>query len=151
MNPYLINVLQILGIGAIGLLIGALWTRLRLTTVKNVKTHALFVSTALAGLGLAAIVSSRLYIGRSLLDNATWFCALWFFFFFLFWCGFKLFIAGVHQDFGESSMLSMQHLGETRLSTKIGDAPLPTLDAPIPPIETYVNSRGAVVHGERRS
>ena len=150
MRPYLINALQVFGIGIIAMLIGALWTRLNVTNIKNVKQHALFVATAMAMLGMTAVVSSRLYVGRSMLDNVTWYGALWFFYFFLFWCGFRVSVNHVdHQDFGESSILSMQHLEETRFHTKFRGA-LSAVPAPEKsPEESYIDSRGTVVQGKR--
>jgi hypothetical protein len=145
--PYAITALQILGIGLIATLIGALGTRLRATTIKNVRPHALFVSTILSMLGLAAVVSSRLFVGRSALDTTTWFFALWFFNFFLFWCGFKICIAGVHQDFGDSSILSMQHLDETRLPTKGDD--LTPHHSERPATDAHFNRQGELVQGKR--
>ncbi|MCX7240366.1 MAG: hypothetical protein WCK83_10990 [Burkholderiales bacterium] len=149
MKPYIINALQIFGIGAISMLIGALWTRLQITNAKNVRQHAIFVAAVMAGLGMAAVIASRLFVGRSALDTVTWLAALWFFYFFLFWCGFRVCIGNVaHHDFGESSILSMQYTGETRYATRMGETQLP--DAPTRPSQdVYIDSRGAMVQGKR--
>ncbi|MGI9135245.1 MAG: hypothetical protein ACR2I0_15090 [Rhodoferax sp.] len=139
-----------IGIGVISMLIGALWTRLKVTTVKTVKQHAFFVAVAMAALGMAAVVASRLFVGRTVLDTVTWLGAMWFFYFFLFWCGFRVTIGGMeHQDFGESSILSMQYTGETRYATRLGAMDSQLATKPHQPEESYINSAGVVVRGKR--
>jgi hypothetical protein len=75
---------------------------------------------------------------------------MWFFYFFLFWSGFRLAIRSTgHHEFGESSILSMQYTGETLLATKLGNTHGPgNITAP-PKVDAYIDSRGVLVHGKR--
>ena len=150
MQLYVINALQLLGLGCISSLIGVLCVLLKLTNVKNLKGHAVFVTTILSFVGLAVLFQSRLFVARSLLDSLTWFSAMWFVYLLLFLLGFKLSNGRRdHHEFGESSMLSMQYGDETRHAATVLDNQTHSATSPQIQVASYVDSRGAVVQGTR--
>jgi len=147
MQPYVINALQLLGLGCISALIGALWTLLKFSDIKNFKAHAVFLSTILTLLGLAVLYQSRLFVGRALLDTITWFSAMWFVYLLMYLGGFRLAARYRHDHgFGASSMLSFQHFEETRDSATILDRNGMQEEVLRKPVESNAGDRGRLEH-----
>lgn len=89
---------------------GLAW--LGLITHKNSKRSAVSVASLAAVLALWLAQHSHFFMQNSVFDSIALLCVLWFVCFLLFWAGVT---SGMkmskhhHQDFGESSILSMQY------------------------------------------
>jgi hypothetical protein len=101
------------------LLAGFLLARGGAITRKNSKRMTLLASTLAAAFGLWLVVASSLLMQQSLLDLLVWYVVLVFACFALFWlgvvAGLKVHVSSHEQDFGESSILSMQYLDSQML------------------------------------
>ncbi len=100
-------------------LAGFLLARGGAITGKNSKRMSLLAATLLAAFGLWLVVLSSLVMQQSMLDLLVWYAVLVFGCFALFWVGvvggLKFYNFSHEQDFGESSILSMQYLDSQML------------------------------------
>jgi hypothetical protein len=100
-------------------LAGFLLSKANAITSKNSKRVTLFASTLAAAFGLWLVVGASLVMQQSLLDLLVWYAVLVFGCFALFWvgvvAGLKIYGPSHEQDFGESSILSMQYLDSQML------------------------------------
>lgn len=98
-------------------------------TSKSTKKYATLAATLLAGLGMWLTGHTGLSAEHASYDLVVTFFVMWFLSLFVFWAGIALALSkkyghkrGHENDFGESSMLSMQFV-DTRMHESLGTHP----------------------------
>lgn len=83
-----------------------------LITQRHSKRATILAASLASAVALWLVQNSHYVLGNSALDVVVLYCALWFACFLLFWTGVitGIKLSGQHQEFGNSSILSMQYL-----------------------------------------
>ena len=112
MRDYIHFILWGCGLTVALALLGFLLVKLGLVTRKTSKRSAVLTASLSAAVILWVLDHSSFSLGRPILDKVILFFVLWFSCFFVYWFGVAIGLKknGHAQDFGESSILSMQYL-----------------------------------------